>query len=102
MEPCAAAALNEVAVPRRVLRVGSVSFLNAKPLIHGLESAKDVNLSLAVPSRLLEGLRQGSLDVALLPVIDYQRLAGLRIVPRRGRRRRRQAVALGHVTPACG
>jgi chorismate dehydratase len=68
----------------RTLRVGSVSFLNAKPLIYGLEGAEDVELSLAVPSQLLEGLRAQRLDVALLPVIDYQRMAGLRIVPSGG------------------
>src|SRR5215217_7649365 len=54
----------------RPLRVGSVSFVNAKPLIYGLESARDVELSLAVPSKLLDGLREERLDVALLPVID--------------------------------
>jgi chorismate dehydratase len=69
---------------RTSLRVGSVSFLNAKPLIHGLESSDDIDLSLAVPSRLLSGLRQGDLDIALLPVIDYQRMAGLCIVPSGG------------------
>src|SRR3954451_22145665 len=78
------ATLNDVAARRRVLRVGSVSFLNAKPLIYGLESASDVELSLAVPSRLLEGLRSAALDVALLPVIDYQRMPGLRVVPSGG------------------
>jgi chorismate dehydratase len=66
------------------IRVGSVSFLNAKPLIYGLEEAGDIDLRLAVPSRLLEGLRGGGLDVALLPVIDYQRMAGLCIVPSGG------------------
>ena len=52
-------------------RVGSVSFLNAKPLIYGLEAAKDLELSLAVPSKLLHGLRQGDLDVS--PVFNSQR-----------------------------
>jgi chorismate dehydratase len=69
---------------RRTLRVGSVSFLNAKPLIYGLEGAGDLELSLAVPSRLLDGLRAGQLDVALLPVIDYQRMDGLCVVPSGG------------------
>jgi chorismate dehydratase len=69
---------------RRALRVGSVSFLNAKPLIYGLEDADDVELSLAVPSGLLEELRREELDVALLPVIDYQRMEGLRVVPSGG------------------
>ena len=78
------AALNDRAAPGKTLRVGSVSFLNAKPLIHGLETAEDLELSLAVPSRLLEGLRTGALDVALLPVIDYQRMDGLCIVPSGG------------------
>ena len=62
------------------LRVGSVSFLNAKPLIYGLDSDPRVELGLEVPSRLLDGLRQGRYDVALLPVIDYQRMDGLRLL----------------------
>ena len=65
---------------RRVLRVGSVSFLNAKPLIYGLEREPDVELSLEVPSDLLDGMRAGRYDVALLPVIDYQRMDGLRML----------------------
>src|SRR5213075_1692545 len=69
----------------RVLRLGSVSYLNAKPLIHGLEAQSDnLDLSLDVPSRLPEGLRGGGFDVALLPVIDYQRMPNLRIVPAGG------------------
>lgn len=63
------------------IRVASVSFLNARPLIHGLEDVPDVELSLAVPARLLDGLRDGHSDVALLPVIDFQRLGGLTLLP---------------------
>lgn len=66
-------------VPRRV-RVGSVSFVNAKPLIYGLEEDARIELGLEVPSGLLAGLQQGRFDVALLPVIDYQRMAGLKVV----------------------
>ena len=62
------------------LRIGSVSFLNAKPLIFGLEEDDRLDLKLEVPSRLLAGLQEGRLDVALLPVIDFQRLPGLRIL----------------------
>ncbi len=62
------------------IRIGSVSFLNAKPLIYGLESADDIHLELDVPSRLLGGLVERRFDVALLPVIDYQRMAGLRLL----------------------
>src|SRR5687767_7383678 len=66
------------------LRIGSVSYLNAKPLIHGLENQKDLSLILDVPSKLLPGLRDKRFDIALLPVIDYQRLDNLKIVPSGG------------------
>ena len=62
------------------LRVGSVSFLNAKPLIYGLDESDDLELALDVPSRLLQLLLDRQCDVALLPVIDYQRMPGLRIL----------------------
>jgi chorismate dehydratase len=65
-------------------RVAAVSYLNARPLIHGLETNPNVELSLDVPSKLLDGLRAGASDVALLPVIDYQRLDGLTIIPAGG------------------
>jgi chorismate dehydratase len=67
-----------------VHRIASVSFLNSKPLIEGLDRAPDVALQLEVPSKLLGGLREGRADVALLPVIDYQRLEGLTILPAGG------------------
>ena len=70
--------------PRHATRIGSVSYLNAKPLIHGLDEADDLHLSLDVPAKLIDGLRDGRFDVALLPIIDYQRLDGLRIVPSGG------------------
>lgn len=65
---------------RHTLRIGSVSFLNAKPLIYGLEEAGGLDLNLEVPSRLLDGMMAGRFDVALLPVIDYQRMPGLRLL----------------------
>jgi chorismate dehydratase len=68
----------------RTFRIGSVSYLNAKPLIYGLEDDPDVDLKLAVPAQLLGQLQGGDLDVALLPVIDYQRFPGARIVPSGG------------------
>lgn len=58
----------------RALCVGCVSFLNAKPLIDGLEeAAPQARIQLAVPSRLLALLEGGKVDVALCPVIDYFR-----------------------------
>src|SRR5947209_1311751 len=37
------------------LRIGSVSFLNAKPLIYGLETDGSLELTLDVPAKLLIG-----------------------------------------------
>ena len=73
-----------IARPRRTLRVGSVSYLNAKPLIRGLDHHPQVHLQLAVPAMLLDGLRGRQFEVALLPVIDYQRLADAVVVPSGG------------------
>lgn len=69
---------------QRTLRVGSVSYLNAKPLIRGLEDQARVDLQLAVPAMLLDGLQSGQFHVALLPVIDYQRMPDAVIVPSGG------------------
>ncbi len=60
----------------RVFDVGAVSFLNTRPLIHGLSGRERVNLRLDVPSALGDALAAGELDVALVPAIDYQRAAG--------------------------
>src|SRR5260221_8991740 len=64
------------------IRVGAVNYLNTKPLIHDLPAiAPDVELSLAVPSRLAVQLAEGELDVALIPAIEYFRAGTYTIVP---------------------
>jgi chorismate dehydratase len=56
------------------IRVGAVSYLNAKPLYYRLyEFAPGVRLSMDVPSRLAEQLAAGALDVALIPSVEYLR-----------------------------
>src|SRR5437867_1543276 len=65
-------------------RIASVSYLNARPLIWGLEGDADVALELAVPSKLLNLLRDDRCDVALLPTIDFQRMDDLTLVPSGG------------------
>jgi chorismate dehydratase len=76
----AAAKTISAAVPRQKIRIGCVSYLNAKPLIYGLDEADDIRLTLDVPARLIDGLRSERFDVALLPIIDYFRLDNLRIL----------------------
>ncbi len=55
---------------KRPWRLGVVSFLNAKPLIAGLASDGAVELIHDVPSRLAGLLDAGTVDAALVPVID--------------------------------
>lgn len=59
----------------KMLRIGAVSYLNTKPLIHGLsQRLADVGrLSVDLPSRLADQLRVGDLDVALIPSVEYFR-----------------------------
>ena len=52
--------------------VAAVSFLNAKPLIEGLDEEPGVHLISDVPSRLLTTLIEDRAAVALCPVIDFQ------------------------------
>jgi len=62
-----------VAPPR--VAVGAVSYLNSKPLIEGLDELLEghATLRLDYPSRLADDLASGTLDVALIPSIEYFR-----------------------------
>lgn len=56
----------------RAQRVGAVSYLNTKPLIHGFaRHAPGARLVLDYPSRLADELARGQLDVALVPSIEF-------------------------------
>ena len=64
------------------IRIGAVSYLNTKPLIHELDRlAPAAQLVLDYPSRLASQLDAGRLDVALVPVIEYFRAGSYRLVP---------------------
>jgi chorismate dehydratase len=66
------------------IRVGAVSYLNAKPLYYRLtDFAPNVRLTMDLPSRLAEDLARGELDVALIPSIEYfrSRSLGYEVVP---------------------
>jgi len=52
--------------------IGAVSFLNARPLLHGLETHRDIKVTRAAPSLLGTNLDDGTFDCALVPSIDYQ------------------------------
>jgi chorismate dehydratase len=55
-----------------MVTIGCVSYLNARPLIDGLETEPAVRILSDVPSRLLGRLLNSEVDIALCPVIDYQ------------------------------
>lgn len=63
-------------------RIGAVSYLNTKPLIHDLDRlAPEADLVLDYPSRLADSLGRGELDVALIPIIEYFRAGDYSLVP---------------------
>lgn len=66
----------------QAMRIGAVSYLNTKPLIHQLERlAPQAELILDLPSRLADRLEAGELEVALIPIIEYFRSGRYTIVP---------------------
>lgn len=74
--------MSQTAPAQHPLRVGCVKYLNTKPLIDGLDGEPGVALRSDVPSALLDELVAGVTDVALVPVIDYQRSpVALAVVP---------------------
>jgi chorismate dehydratase len=74
--------MNRVMIMNGPIRVGAVNYLNAKPLSHDLETlAPNIELHQDVPSRLADELAAGSLDVALIPVIEYFRAGTYSAVP---------------------
>ncbi len=69
---------------RRPIRVGAVSYLNAKPLYYGLDAYEpEIHLEIDLPSRLASRLAAGDLDLALIPSVEYFRgaAAGYEVLP---------------------
>ncbi|MEE2908538.1 MAG: menaquinone biosynthesis protein [Planctomycetota bacterium] len=56
-----------------VTRLGVVSFLNTRPIIRGLDAQEDLQLQQAVPSRLVDEVVDGRVDVGMCSSIDYLR-----------------------------
>jgi chorismate dehydratase len=64
------------------VRIGAVSYLNTKPLIHDLETlAPEAELILDLPSRLADRLAADELDVALIPIVEYFRAGNYELLP---------------------
>lgn len=65
-------------------RIAASSYLNSAPLIWSFTRGSrqtEVELIDAVPSRCAQLLAEGNVDAALVPVIEYQRVPELSIIP---------------------
>ena len=64
------------------LRIGAVPYMNAKPLIYGLDQHPDeIELVFEVPSLLPNMLNSDQIDVAIVPSIEYFRNGNYAIIP---------------------
>jgi chorismate dehydratase len=65
----------------RIVRLGAVEYLNARPLVYGLELRSDLfSLRFDVPSKCAALLHEGSIDLGMIPSIEYLRGPAYRIV----------------------
>jgi chorismate dehydratase len=58
------------------VRLGSVSYLNARPCVVGLDRHSRFELRFDVPSRCAALLHEGAIDAGLIPSIEYLRSPG--------------------------
>ena len=75
-------------------RIAVVDYLNARPLVRGFHRpplAESVRLVAGSPARCADRLRDGEVDAALIPSIEYLRIPGLRVVPGMAISARREA-----------
>ena len=64
------------------VRLGAVDYLNARPLVHGLDRHADrFSIRFDPPSRCAALLHEGAIDVGMIPTIEYCRGPEYRIVP---------------------
>jgi chorismate dehydratase len=64
------------------LRASAVEYLNARPLVYGLETRGDLfDLQFDTPARCASQLHGGSVDLGLIPSIEYLQGRDYRIVP---------------------
>ena len=64
------------------IRVAAVKYLNALPLVHGLDAKQDLfAMQYDVPARCAALLHAGEVDLGLIPSIEYLQRPNYRIVP---------------------
>jgi chorismate dehydratase len=67
------------------VRIGAVEYLNARPLVHGLEHHPRFDVRFDLPARCADLLHAGETDLGLIPSIEFLRAPGgpgtYRVVP---------------------
>ena len=64
------------------IRVGAVQYLNARPLVYGLDDQKELfSIDFDVPAKCASLLHERSIDLGLIPTIEYLRKSHYRLVP---------------------
>jgi len=66
------------------LRIGIVHYINSRPLSRGLQRGEPGGsfvCELLPPAVIADRLRDGSLDVGLVPSVEVARIPGLAVVP---------------------
>src|SRR5215210_6440613 len=64
------------------IRLGAVNYLNARPLVYGLDAPSDLfTLRFDPPSTCATLLHEDSIDVGMIPSIEYCRGDRYQIVP---------------------
>ena len=57
-----------------VVKLGAVSYLNTRPLVHGLDARQDLfSVRFDVPAQCAALLHEGRIDLGLIPAIEYLR-----------------------------
>lgn len=64
-----------------IVRLGAVGYLNARPLVYGLDREPRFRVRYDVPSECARLLHVGEIDLGLIPSIEYLRGGPYRIVP---------------------
>jgi chorismate dehydratase len=67
--------------PSSPTRLGAVHYLNVRPLVYGLGTDQAFALRFDAPSSCAVLLREGEIDLGMIPSIEYARGENYRIVP---------------------
>jgi chorismate dehydratase len=61
-------------VDMRQIRLGAVAYLNARPLVHGLDAREDLfDLRFDAPSQCAELLHANAIDIGMIPSVEFWR-----------------------------